>query len=82
MNPPASETPGELDVRHEVCPITYVRVKLALEEMAVGDCLWVLTRGDEPLVNIPKSALWDGHTVVEVRGDGQAGKVLLKKGRR
>lgn len=53
----------ELDIRPYVCPMTWVRVKLALEALPAGATLVVLLRGAEPLRNVPRSAAAEGHLV-------------------
>jgi TusA-related sulfurtransferase len=55
---------ASIDITREVCPMTYVRVKLALEELADGATLEVLLRGEEPSRNVPRSAREDGHEVI------------------
>ncbi len=52
-----------LDITREVCPMTYVRVKLAIEQVADGDELEVILKGAEPAKNVPRSAAEDGHEV-------------------
>lgn len=61
-----------LDITRDVCPMTYVRVKLALEQLDDGGELEVLLRGEEPLRNVPRSAREEGHEVLELTalGDG------------
>ncbi|MBL8916716.1 MAG: sulfurtransferase TusA family protein [Archangium sp.] len=46
--------------------MTYVRVKLAIEELDDGAGLEVLLKGDEPLKNVPRSAREDGHEVLSL----------------
>ena len=60
--------------------MTYVRTKLRMEALAPGATLEVLLRGDEPLKNVPRSALEEGHHVLslEERGDG-VWRLLLRK---
>jgi len=53
-----------IDITREVCPMTWVRVKLAAEALADGATLEVILRGSEPLKNIPLSAREDGHEVL------------------
>jgi TusA-related sulfurtransferase len=62
-----------IDITREVCPMTYVRVKLALEALDDGQTLEVLLRGGEPLKNVPRSARDDGHEVLslEALDDGR-----------
>lgn len=61
-----------IDITREVCPMTWVRVKLALEELVVGNVLEVRLRGDEPLRNVPQNVREDGHVVrsLEQNADG------------
>ncbi len=61
-----------LDITAEVCPMTFVRVKLALEQLEPGQQLEVLLKGEEPLRNVPKSAADEGHRVLSLEplGDG------------
>lgn len=68
-----------IDITREVCPMTYVRVKLALEGLEAGQTLEVLLRGAEPLKNVPRSARDDGHEVLslEALDDGRS-RLLLR----
>jgi TusA-related sulfurtransferase len=70
--------PASLDITKEVCPMTYVRVKLALERLEKGRLLEVWLKGDEPLKNVPQSAREEGHEVLAL--DVQRGRLLLKVG--
>jgi TusA-related sulfurtransferase len=69
-----------VDIRAHVCPMTWVRVKLALERIAPGECLEVLLRGDEPLRNIPRSARAEGHEVLESEPREGDHRLLIRKG--
>lgn len=53
----------QLDVTKEHCPMTFVKVKLALASMSSGECIEVLIEGDEPKNAIPKAAQEQGHRV-------------------
>ncbi|MBM3565259.1 MAG: sulfurtransferase TusA family protein [Alphaproteobacteria bacterium] len=55
-----------LDITAETCPMTFVRVKLAVEKMAPGEILDVRLKGAEPLRNVPRSLTEHGHTVLEL----------------
>jgi len=55
-----------LDVTADVCPMTFVRTKLALEKLPGGALLEVLLRDGEARVNVPRSAEAEGHQVVGV----------------
>lgn len=67
--PPQPQADLTLDIRDEVCPMTFVRTRLALDRLASGQTLLVLLRGDEPRRNVPASATALGHAVL----DEQAG---------
>ncbi len=54
----------EIDITTEICPMTYVRCRLALDRMSSGQMLGVTLRGDDPLRNVPLSATRQGHTVL------------------
>jgi tRNA 2-thiouridine synthesizing protein A len=58
--------PLALDITAERCPMTYVRTKLRLEQLPVGAVLEVLLTGDEPLRNVPRSLIEDGHRIREI----------------
>ncbi len=76
MKPPMLTT---IDITREVCPMTYVRVKLAVEALEDGATLEVILRGQEPLTNVPRSALEEGHEVLSIQPleDGSA-KLTLR----
>jgi TusA-related sulfurtransferase len=70
----------ELDITAEVCPMTFVRTRLALDRMEPGQTLLVLLKGDEPLANVPRNAREQGHEVLaqDLGGDGVT-RLLLRK---
>src|SRR5580692_2492976 len=70
-----------LDITSEVCPMTFVRTRLALDRMAPGQTLLVRLRGDEPLRNVPRTARELGHEVLsqETGSDGIT-RLLLRRG--
>ncbi len=63
----AMQADRELDITSDVCPMTFVRTKIALEGMAVGQVLRVVLRGEEPLANVPRALLDHGQEVLAVR---------------
>jgi TusA-related sulfurtransferase len=72
-----------LDLRGDVCPITYVRTKLKLESMAPGAVLEIWLSRDEAVRGVPRSAQEDGHQVLslEPQVDG-SWRLLLRNNRR
>lgn len=71
----------QLDITAEVCPMTFVRTRLALDRMRPGQTLLVRLRGEEPLRNVPRTAREQGHEVLslETDADGVA-SLLLRRG--
>lgn len=56
----------ELDLRGEVCPYTFVKSKLYLEEMEVGQVLRVVLDHLPAVDNVPRSMQGEGHEVLGV----------------
>ncbi len=70
----------KLDITREHCPMTFVKTKIELSKLKVGDMLEVLLTEGEPLENVPKSSREQGFNVLEVSHvDGQIHKVLIQK---
>jgi tRNA 2-thiouridine synthesizing protein A len=58
-----SKVKHRVDITEDRCPMTFVRTRLALDKMLVGEKLEVILRGGEPAQNVPKSAKELGHIV-------------------
>ena len=58
-----------LNCRGVPCPTNYVKTKLALEEMAVGEILEVIVDEGEPSRHVPESVLEDGQNVLDTFKD-------------
>ena len=54
-----------IDVTDVVCPITFVKTKVALEDMEAGQILKVRLNGGEPIQNVPRSLKEEGHKILE-----------------
>jgi len=74
-----------VDVREMACPFTWVKTRVALDAIAVGEKIEVLLMAGEPLENIPRTAEEEGHEVAACFPFPEAGKdvwrLLLVKGR-
>lgn len=55
-----------IDITDVVCPITFVKTKVALEDMEKGQILEVHLNGGEPVQNVPRSLKDEGHKVLEL----------------
>ena len=71
----------DLDITGETCPMTFVRVRLALDRMRQGGVLRVMLRGEEPRRNVPRAAAEQGHAVLRVEEDAAGVATLwIRKG--
>jgi TusA-related sulfurtransferase len=61
--------------------MTFVRVKVALDELAEGDVLAISLNDGEPVENVPRSLKDEGHKVLRLdkQKDGSY-RLLAKKG--
>jgi TusA-related sulfurtransferase len=64
-----------------VCPITFVKAKVALEELEDGQVLEIRMNEGEPIQNVPRSLKDEGHKVTQVinNNDGTY-TIYVKKG--
>ena len=60
-----------IDIRGDVCPYTFVKSKLAIENMQKGQVLEVIVDHAPAIENVPRSMESEGNKVLEVK---QAGK--------
>jgi tRNA 2-thiouridine synthesizing protein A len=60
------ESPLVIDLCGELCPFTFVRTKLALEELPMGALLRVIVDHEPATRNIPRSATEWGQEVLGV----------------
>lgn len=69
-----------LDITKEHCPMTFVKTKLKLAQIAEGDILEVLLAEGEPLENVPRSAEEQGFKVLGIEHvEGTTHKVTIQK---
>lgn len=55
-----------VDITDVVCPITFVKAKVAIEELDDGQILEVKLNEGEPILNVPRSLKEEGHKVLQV----------------
>ena len=68
------------DLRGTVCPMNFVKVKVALAKMSEGQTLRVLLDDGEPVENVPRSAKLQGHEVLVVEREADHWSVAIRKG--
>ncbi len=70
----------KIDIRGLVCPYTFVKAKLAIEDMEIGQVLEILVDYPEAIKNIPKSMQDHGQTVLEIsKKDDRNWVILVRK---
>ena len=66
----------KIDITGEICPMTFVRTRLALDAMKSGEILLVRLRGEEPLRNVPRSAEQLGHRETHRQTDAEGATLI------
>jgi len=54
-----------VDVTNLKCPTTFIKVKIFLDSLEIGQILEVLLNEGEPIQNIPRTLEGEGHTILE-----------------
>lgn len=59
-----------VDITDVVCPVTFVKTKIALEELEDGQILSIRLNDGEPVQNVPRSLKEDGHQILKLTDNG------------
>lgn len=71
-----------INIKGLVCPYTFVKSKLAIEDMEVGEVLEIILDYEEASRSIPKSMEDHGHKVLKVEKINDTDwKILVRKER-
>ncbi len=69
-----------IDLKGEVCPYTFVKTKLALEEMVIDQVLEVVVDHEPAVENVPRSLKNEGQNVLAVdKINDTDWKIVIKK---
>ncbi len=69
-----------IDLKGEVCPYTFVKSKLALEEMGLDQVLEIVVDHEPAVENVPKSLKNEGQQVLAIdKINDTDWKILVKK---
>lgn len=55
-----------VDITDVVCPVTFVKAKVALEELNDGEVLSIHMNDGEPVQNVPRSIKDEGHQILKL----------------
>jgi TusA-related sulfurtransferase len=70
-----------VDITDVVCPVTFVKTKVALEELEEGEILQVHLNDGEPVQNVPRSVKDEGHKVLKLQDNGDGTyELYVRKG--
>jgi len=65
-----------VDITDVVCPVTFVKTKVALEELDEGQILSIRMNDGEPVQNVPRSIKEEGHQILKL-DDNEDGTYTL-----
>lgn len=54
------------DITDKVCPLTFVKAKVALDDLEDGQVLAIRLNDGEPVQNVPRSMKEEGHQVLQL----------------
>lgn len=66
-----------VDITDKVCPLTFVKAKVAIEELDNGEILAVRMNDGEPVQNVPRSFKEDGHRILKLYDNEDGTYTLL-----
>lgn len=71
-----------VDITDVVCPVTFVKAKVALEELEEGQVLFIRMNEGEPVQNVPRSIKDEGHQILKLLNnqDGTYSLIVRKAG--
>ena len=65
-----------VDITDVVCPVTFVKAKVAVEELDEGQVLSIRMNDGEPVQNVPRSIKEEGHQILKL-DDNEDGTYTL-----
>ena len=71
-----------VDITDVVCPVTFVKAKVALEELEEGQVLSIRMNEGEPVQDVPRSIKDEGHQILKLLNnqDGTYSLIVRKAG--
>ena len=69
----------ELDITDKVCPLTFVKAKVTLEELDDGEVLKIRLNDGEPRQNVPRSLKEECHEILSLDDNGDGTYTLFVK---
>lgn len=73
------EIDDTVDITDVVCPVTFVKAKVALEELNDGQILAIRMNDGEPVQNVPRSIKEEGHQILKLNTNDDGTYTLIVK---
>ena len=55
-----------VDITDKVCPLTFVKAKVAMDELEDGEVIAIRMNDGEPVQNVPRSVKEEGHQILKL----------------
>ncbi|MEE1180995.1 MAG: sulfurtransferase TusA family protein [Treponema sp.] len=68
-----------VDITDKVCPLTFVKAKVSLDELEIGQVLAVRMNDGEPVQNVPRSMKDEGQQVLKLINNNDGTYTLYVK---
>lgn len=69
-----------VDITDKVCPLTFVKAKVALEELEDGEIIAIRMNDGEPVQNVPRSVKEEGHQILKlINNEDGTYSLIVKK---
>ena len=59
-----------VDITDKVCPLTFVKAKVAIDELEDGEVIAIRMNDGEPVQNVPRSIKEEGHQILKLEDNG------------
>lgn len=70
----------QVDITDKVCPLTFVKAKVALDELEDGEVIAIRMNDGEPVQNVPRSIKEEGHQILKlVNNEDGTYSLIVKK---
>ena len=66
----------QVDITDKVCPMTFVKAKVTMDELEDGEILAIRMNDGEPVQNVPRSMKEEGHQILKLQ-DNEDGTYTL-----
>ena len=69
-----------VDITDKVCPLTFVKAKVAIDELEDGEVIAIRMNDGEPVQNVPRSIKEEGHQILKlVNNEDGPYNLIVKK---